>query len=142
MLTVSTPWIALSVLVKLDLQVTVLTVQLFQSRMNVKMAIIHVMQLAVHVLIHNTAMNASVTLDTGILTQQILDALAMVVVVLFSFAIVHDMQIGQTCFMENYGVRVPSILTMNTTTDTFTTVIRTIEVYFIFTIFRGQFIIS
>ena len=128
MLTVSTRWTASDVPVNLDLKVTGLNAQLFQSKMNVKMVTIHVTLLEVHVLIHNTAMNAYVILDTGILTQLILDALAMAVAVLFSFTIVHVMQFGQIGPMVDYGALVPSILTVNSTTDTFTTVIMTVRV--------------
>ena len=107
MLNVSTPWRALDVLVNLDSKVTVINAQLFQSKMNAKMVTIHVTLLVVHVLIHNTAMNANVMLDTGILTQQILDALAMAVAVLSRFTIVHVMQVGQTIPLVDYGVLVP-----------------------------------
>ena len=142
MLNVSTRWRALDVLVNLDSRVTVLNAQLFQSKMNAKMVTIHVTLLEVHVLIHNTAMNANVMLDTGILTQLILDALAMAVAVHFSFTIVHVMQIGQTGDMVNYGPLVPSILTVNTMTDTFMTVIMTVRVYFTLSTIRVQFCMS
>ena len=142
MLTVSTRWTASDVLVNLDLKVTGLNAKLFQSKMNVKMGTIHVTLLVVHVLIHNTAMNAYVMLDTGILTQLMLDALAMAVAVLFSFTIVHVMQFGQIGPMVDYGALVPSILTVNSTTDTFTTVIMAVRVYFTLSTIWVQFMMS
>ena len=84
MLIAPTLWTALHVLANLDSKVMVLNALLSQLRMNVKMETIPVTLLAVHALIPNTATNANAMLVTGIPTQQILDAHAMDVAVLFN----------------------------------------------------------
>ena len=84
MLTAPTLWTASHVLANLVSKVMVLNALLFQLRTNVKMVTIPVTLLAVHALILNTVMNANAMLVTGIPTQQILDAHAMDVAVLFN----------------------------------------------------------